>query len=95
MSKIKLYKRIKYAGDIHDELMKIGWDSETAAEFLNGIPDVPKTEYSPVEHGRWAHIGGNEWCCTNCGFIIFTEGSWEKPINKRCEECGARMDEEG
>ena len=43
--------------------------------------------------GRWAHLGGDEWCCTNCGYVISTEGSWEKPDAKFCEECGADMRE--
>ena len=45
-----------------------------------------------VMHGRWAHLGGDEWCCSACGFVITTEGSWDKPTKKHCEDCGARMD---
>ncbi len=45
-----------------------------------------------VVHGRWAHLGGDEWCCSACGFVITTEGSWDKPTKKYCEDCGARMD---
>lgn len=43
---------------------------------------------------HWAHLGGDEWCCTNCGNVINTEGSWEKPTKKFCDECGADMREE-
>ena len=50
-------------------------------------------DVAPVRHGRWAHLGGDEWCCSACGFVITTEGSWDKPIKKYCEDCGARMDE--
>ena len=46
----------------------------------------------PVAHGRWAHLGGDEWCCPVCGFVITTEGSWDKPTKKYCEDCGAKMD---
>lgn len=53
---------------------------------------APAADVAPVVHARWAHLSGDEWCCTNCGFIISTEGSWEKPERKHCEECGARMD---
>ena len=35
--------------------------------------------------GRW-------WCCPVCGFVITTEGSWDKPTKKYCEDCGAKMD---
>lgn len=56
------------------------------------IRSAPAADVAPVTHGRWAHLGGDEWCCTNCGFVISTEGSWEKPSKKHCEECGAKMD---
>lgn len=46
----------------------------------------------PVVHGRWIHLGGDEWCCSACGFVITTEGSWDKPTKKYCEDCGAKMD---
>lgn len=39
----------------------------------------------------WAHIGGDEWCCPVCGFVITTEGSWDKPTKKYCEDCGTKM----
>lgn len=57
----------------------------------------PKVDAVPVVHGRWAHLGGDEWCCTACGEVIHTEGSWEKPDKKYCYECGADMrgDEDG
>lgn len=45
-----------------------------------------------VVHGRWEHLGGDEWCCSACGFVITTEGSWDKPTKKYCEDCGAKMD---
>ena len=46
-----------------------------------------------VKHAKWAHLGGDEWCCTNCGKVITTEGSWEKPTEKYCNNCGAHIDE--
>lgn len=49
-------------------------------------------EYAPVVHERWTHLGGDEWCCPVCGFVITTEGSWDKPAKKYCEDCGAKMD---
>jgi aspartate oxidase len=40
MSEIKLQKRYKYAGDIMPKLLDIGFDLETASDFLNSIPDA-------------------------------------------------------
>lgn len=48
-------------------------------------------EYAPVVHGRWTHLGGDEWCCPVRGFVITTEGSWDKLAKKYCEDCGAKM----
>lgn len=51
-------------------------------------------DVAPVVRGRWEHLGGDEWCCSACGFVITTEGSWDKPTKKYCEDCGAMMDGE-
>ena len=56
------------------------------------IAGMPAADVAPVAHGRWTHLGGDEWCCSACGFVISTEGSWEKPTKKYCEDCGAKMD---
>lgn len=56
------------------------------------IADIPAADVAPVVHTRWAHLGGDEWCCPVCGFVIATEGSWDKPTKKYCEDCGAKMD---
>ena len=56
------------------------------------IEALPAADVAPVVHGRWEHLGGDEWCCPVCGFVITTEGSWDKPTKKYCEECGAKMD---
>lgn len=58
------------------------------------IEALPAADVAPVVHGRWAHLGGDEWCCPVCGFVITTEGSWDKPTKKCCEDCGAKMDGE-
>ena len=56
------------------------------------INSIPAADVVPVVHTRWAHLGGDEWCCPLCGFVITTEGSWDKPTKKYCEDCGAKMD---
>lgn len=62
---------------------------EKAAKRLGAIPTA---NVAPVIYGRWAHLGGDEWCCSACGFVITTEGSWDRPTKKYCEDCGAKMD---
>ena len=62
---------------------------EKAAQMLEKLPAA---DVAPVVHARWAHLGGDEWCCPVCGFVITTEGSWDKPTKKYCEDCGAKMD---
>ena len=64
-------------------------------ELISRINNAPTVDAVEVVHGRWAHLGGDEWCCTNCGEVIHTEGSWEKPDKKYCYECGAKMDGDG
>lgn len=64
------------------------WVDDMRGEVI----DAPTADVAPVVHGRWAHLGGDEWCCSACGFVITTEGSWDKPTKKCCEDCGARMD---
>lgn len=62
-------------------------------EAVDTVEDFPSAaDVAPVVHSRWAHIGGDEWCCPVCGFVITTEGSWDKPTKKYCENCGAKMD---
>ena len=56
------------------------------------VYSIPIADVAPVVHGRWMHLGGDEWCCSACGFVITTEGSWDKPTKKYCEDCGAMMD---
>ena len=56
------------------------------------IDAQPAADVAPVVHGEWIHLGGDEWCCSACGFVITTEGSWDKPTKKYCEDCGAKMD---
>ena len=62
---------------------------EKAAKRVGAIPAA---NVAPVIYGRWVHLGGDEWCCSACGFVITTEGSWDKPTKKYCEDCGAKMD---
>lgn len=53
---------------------------------------APAADVAPVVHGRWVHLGGDEWYCSACCFVLTTEGSWDKPTKKYCEDCGAKMD---
>ena len=72
------------------EAAKHAW--EKGLEPSQYIETLPAADAAPVVHGRWAHLGGDEWCCSVCGFVLTTEGSWDKPTKKYCEDCGAKMD---
>lgn len=64
------------------------------AVSVEDILKAPLVNAEPVRHGRWRHLGGDEWRCTICGEVIHTEDRWERPSDKYCRECGARMDGE-
>lgn len=63
----------------------------TKVVVISEISEQPTVEAKEVVHAEWRHLGGDEWCCTECGYVISTEGSWEKPKANFCEECGADM----
>lgn len=62
---------------------------EKAAKRVSAISAA---DVATVVYGHWVHLGGDEWCCSECGFVITTEGSWDKPTKKYCEDCGVKMD---
>lgn len=77
-----------------DSPVKVDSDAFELAARLAEVTaerDDLKKNARPVVRGEWKNIGGDEWVCTACGFVISTEGSWEKPEKKFCEDCGADM----
>ena len=80
--------------DAVSAVMAAKWvDGSDGAMAMEIVASPPAADVAPVVHTRWAHLGGDEWCCPVCGFVITTEGSWDKPTKKYCEDCGAKMDE--
>lgn len=74
-------------------VMAAKWvDGSDGAMAMEIVASPPAADVAPVVYGRWEHLGGDEWCCSACGFVITTEGSWDKPTKKYCEDCGAKMD---
>lgn len=74
-------------------------DEDFTKAFVKGMElvkkaeeETPTADVREVKHGHWARLGWDEWCCTCCGFVTTTEGSWDKPAEKYCPECGAKMD---
>lgn len=65
---------------------------EAIWKSARALKKIPAADVAPVVRTRWSHLGGDEWCCPACGFVITTEGSWDKPTKKYCEDCGAKMD---
>lgn len=94
---------IAYIREQSEECQKafeeLGGESGIYADAYNDLAEdfysIPAADVAPVVHGRWTHLGGDEWCCPVCGFVITTEGSWDKPTKKYCEDCGAKMDGRG
>ena len=90
--KLRLYKDVrKKLIDLLDT--NCGYVDEEPAEIVadrilkSGIVHV-------VPIGEWKHLNGDEWCCPNCGHVVFTEGSWEHPLERGmyfCENCGANL----
>lgn len=74
------------------EALMVGDKRVSVAAMKSFIKNRPAADVAPVVHGRWVHLGGDEWCCSVCGFVITTEGSWDKLTKKYCEDCGAKMD---
>lgn len=81
-------KNLIKQGEKHLDSLAEGYTE--AAHIIKHIS--PTVDAVQVVHSQWAHLGGDEWCCSACGFVITTEGSWDKPTKKYCEDCGARMD---
>lgn len=61
-------------------------------DIIDLINNQPTVDAVPALHGQWIHLSGDEWCCSACGFVITTEGNWDKPTKKYCEDCGVKMD---
>lgn len=40
LHEIEIASRLKFAGDVYDALLELGWDADTAASFLDRIPDA-------------------------------------------------------
>ncbi len=79
--------------EVLPELIRLA-DLESICSYtrLRELAEADKEGRMPAVRALWAHLGGDEWCCSACGFVITTEGSWDKPIKKYCEDCGAKMD---
>ena len=79
-------KKAKEAQSAFDELGgESGIIAEAFEDLANELEAFPTADVAP-------HLGGDEWCCPVCGFVITTEGSWDKPTKKYCEDCGTKMD---
>lgn len=71
-----------------------GWERVLRAVPVEEIEKAEAVDAAPVVYAEWDHWGGDEWQCTNCAEFVHTEGSWERPWQKNCPHCGAKMDEE-
>lgn len=65
--------------------------TDTMSLAIALVRDIPSADRP---QGEWVHLKGDEWLCSNCGYVVWTEGSWEHPLERGkdyCEHCGARM----
>ena len=83
---------------INEEIASWGSCPDEREALLNLLDrlygDIPAADVVERKRGEWVYIGGDEWCCSRCGFVASTEGRWEPMMEKFCEECGADMREE-
>ncbi len=64
------------------------YKADDVYKALEAVPSADRPQ------GEWKHLGGDEWLCHECGHVVWTEGSWEHPLERGkdyCEHCGARM----
>lgn len=81
-------KRIKFAGDVHKELLKAGWDLATATDFVNNIPDA---DAALVVHGEWKYSPReNITICSKCGYEHYL-GTYHQFATNYCPNCGDDM----
>ena len=99
INRIKEYALDVYGIDLDNSLRIAGKSvddriCEGLYEAIELINEIPSEDVVLEMRGRWVHLGRDEWCCSACGFVITTEGSWDKPTKKYCEDCGAKMEQE-
>ena len=75
---------------LHEQrcLFRSDKDAQRFAVAIEAIPSADRPQ------GEWKHLKGDEWLCSNCGYVVWTEGSWEHPLERGkdyCEHCGVRM----
>lgn len=99
---IMLTRRVKYAGDVHTELLKAGWSLDAATAFLNNIPDanvepvgyvpfreIPQTVVCKDYHNGWY----SRILCPVCGKM---QKNAKRNISKwYCERCGQALTMDG
>ena len=63
-------------------------------EIMSDISSIEAADVQPVKHGRWIHIRGLWWQCSNCedNLIFTTSDRGRTEIHRYCSKCGARMD---
>lgn len=82
------------AQEIADQ--EIGGETASLIQYVLSL--IPTIEAEPVRHGEWipyheSDLGWDEYgCrCSECKIEIESKDFWDV-FNKRCPNCGARMD---
>ena len=83
---------IPSADVVERKLCKELEDNAYEEGYQKGLEDCQNCDYRKErKRGEWKHDIGDKWYCSCCFNVIYTEGSWEKPTKKFCDECGADM----
>ncbi len=84
-------------------LLKKGKYSQHIGNFipLTDIENAPILDYEPVIHAHWIRVSKNpnkgkyKFQCSNCKWKIHYSDLYGVQVdNRRCRNCGAKMDEE-
>lgn len=67
----------RYTEGFNDAIMRV-------RSMIHSAPDVGIV-------AKWLCLGLDAWRCSYCGEIIRTGRNFEKPTQKYCGECGAKM----
>lgn len=89
------YKTIKELAEQNKTFLTDAWDEENHAFVITSATAFKtrsNADLVKVTYKKETTFKNQECKIQVRGFVITTEGSWDKPTKKYCEDCGAKMD---